>query len=283
MRNSRIGWTDHTFNPWIGCTEVSAGCDNCYARRDFDERKSLVRWGACQPRHRTSRTYWRQPHLWNAEARLTGKRPRVFCASLADWADEQVPENWKNELFLLINQCRDLNWLLLTKRIGAASDYLTRTCPMWPWPHVWIGASVENAGASDRIADLLRIPAAGHFLSCEPLLGPLNVQIAPSPAWSFDHGHLIGVDWVIASGESGPLARPTHPNWLRSLRDQCAHDGRPFFFKGWGEWTSLGGWPGSRLQPHVFPDGLCMHRVGHKASGCLLDGVEHKEVPQCLR
>lgn len=283
MKNSRIEWTDHTFNPWIGCTEVSSGCDNCYARETFDGRRKMVRWGACQPRHRTSPANWRQPYLWNAEARRTGIKPRVFCASLADVFDPEVESDWRDDLFALIAECTNLHWLLLTKRPDEARRYFQNTFFDWPWPHVWIGASVENqVAARERIPELLRIPAAGRFLSIEPMLGPVNVQVAESPEWAIDNGHLIGVDWIIAGGESGTKARPTHPNWLRALRDQCQHDGRPFLFKGWGEWASLGGWPGGRLQPYIFPDGLCMHRTGRAQSGCLIDEVEYKEVPACL-
>lgn len=283
MKNSRIEWTDHTFNPWIGCTEVSSGCDNCYARETFDGRRKMVRWGACQPRHRTSLQNWHQPYVWNQEAQRSGTHPRVFCASLADVFDSEVDDLWRSDLFTVIDDCRDLKWLILTKRLDNACEFLDMlTEAGWPWPHVWIGASVETqAQAAIRIPALIQIPAAGRFLSIEPMLGPMTVQYPAIHDW-MNSGHLIGVDWVIAGGESGKLARPTHPNWIRAMRDQCQHDGRPFFFKGWGEWASLGGWPGGRLQPFVFDDGLCVHRVGRSRSGCFLDGIEHKEVPTCL-
>ena len=285
MRNSRIEWTDHTFNPWIGCTKISAGCMNCYAERDWDHRKHLVKWGRGQPRHRTSRQNWRQPYLWNAAPNVgNGRRPRVFCASLADVFDREVPTRWRDDLFDVIDDCRNLQWLILTKRPEAAAEYLVRWIEFdWPWPHVWIGTSIENADqARARIPTLLEIPAAGRFVSCEPLLAPVDVQIAPSAEWSIEHRSLIGVDWVIAGGESGTAGRPMHPAWARSLRDQCQANDVPFFFKSWGEWSTLSEWPGNRYPARVMEDGLMMHRVGRKASGRILDGREWLEVPACL-
>lgn len=270
MKNSRIEWTDHTFNPWIGCTEISTGCRDCYARRDFEERKHLVTWGQGEPRHRTSPANWRQPYRLNAEAKRTGTRPLMFCASLADVFDKEVKDAWRTDLFDVIDDCRQLHWLILTKRPKHAREYLTRWEEFgWPWAHVWLGVSVENDDAGlARIPELIETPAAGHFISYEPLLGPVNYEIV--------------VDWVIAGGESGSKARPMHPAWVRGLRDQCQATDTPFFFKSWGEWASLSEWPGSRLEPHVFEDGLVMHRVGKRRSGAILDGREWLEVPPCL-
>lgn len=285
MKNSRIEWTDHTFNPWIGCTHVSAGCANCYAEREFDHRKHVAEWGPGKPRHRTSPVTWRQPYIWNLAAHGAATPPRVFCASLADVFDPEVSDAWRDELFGLIDDCRNLHWLILTKRLDRASAYLSRWAEFdWPWRHVWLGASVEdNDAARTRIPLLLDIPAAGRFVSCEPLMAPLSVQITPSPAWAIENRSLIGVDWVIAGGESGPKARPTHPDWVRALRHQCLANDVPFLFKGWGEWAPLSAWPGNQVQGHCFPDGLVVHRVGRRNSGRLLDGREWQEVPACLR
>jgi protein gp37 len=180
----------------------------------------------------------------------------VFCASLADVFDNAVDPAWRADLFKLISETPDLDWLLLTKRIGNAGAYLddamaALSCrmPSWahaPWPKVWIGATIVNQEEADRdIPKLLATPAAKRFLSIEPLLGPVTFRWAQ---W-VDHqavsrrdghvGHLEGlrrIDWVIVGGESGVGARPMHPDWARPLRDQCVEAGVPFLFKQWGEW-----------------------------------------------
>lgn len=143
--NSAIEWTDHTFNPWIGCTKVSPGCDHCYAEARMDTRLHRVNWGAGQPRRLTKT--WGDPVRWNKahEAFFAkhGRRQRVFCASLADVFDNEVPENWRIDLFALIEQTPQLDWLLLTKRIGNAAKYLPWSACSAPWPNVWIGATAR--------------------------------------------------------------------------------------------------------------------------------------------
>ncbi|MET3554906.1 phage Gp37/Gp68 family protein [Burkholderia sp. 567] len=293
--NSKIEWCDHTFNPWIGCTKVSPACDHCYAERSTPARALGVEWGTHAVRYRTSAANWQKPLAWNNrpffECRVCGwrgnrpamdaggpvcpnaqclpigvvpARPRVFCASLADVFDNAVDPAWRQDLFALIAQTPNLDWLLLTKRIGNARAMLNEvvdemSCGLntWdelPWPGVWIGATVVNQAEADRdIPKLLAVPARVRFLSIEPMLGPIDL-LWPETLWpegparccsghecgcggqAIDPWLIYGVNWVIAGGESSPGARPMHPNWARDLRDQCASAGVPFLFKQWGEW-----------------------------------------------
>ncbi|MBI5255386.1 MAG: phage Gp37/Gp68 family protein [Burkholderiales bacterium] len=310
--NSKIEWTDHTFNPWTGCTKVSPGCDGCYAEA-WAKRSGTVAWGTGEPRRRTTDANWRLPLKWNAQAEREGRRFRVFCASLADVFDNEVPTAWRVDLLRLIEATPHLDWLLLTKRIGNVErmlDEAARLMPevlMWPLPNVWLGATVVNQAEADRdIPKLLGVPARIRFLSIEPMLGPIKMDqrlIAPIEGTS-QHGQRF-VDWIIAGGESGPHARPAHPNWFRSLRDQCAVAGVPFLFKQWGEWgptwfeahAHLGfGAPkdpagelsiaGTRVIVGPLRNGDVLEQLwpiqrhGKKAAGRLLDGVEHNGVPR---
>lgn len=254
--NSKIEWTHHTFNPWVGCTKVSPACDHCYAE-GWAKRSGMVQWGPHAERRRTTESNWRQPLKWNAEAERLGVRYRVFCASLADVFDNAVPAQWRADLFRLIAETPNLDWLLLTKRIGNVASMLGdyKTVPLLP--NIWIGASIVNQEEADRdIPKLLAVPAAKRFLSMEPLLGPVDLTRVVYPAFkqkdentpyvAYDtlRGHMIGpddvglpkLDWVIVGGESGPGARPMHTAWAQALRDQCHAAGVSFLFKQWGEW-----------------------------------------------
>ncbi|RQR11316.1 phage Gp37/Gp68 family protein [Burkholderia stagnalis] len=256
--NSKIEWTDHTFNPFIGCTKVSPGCDNCYAEHLMDKRMHKVVWGPHGERVRTAASTWRQPIRWNAAHAeffvAHGRRQRVFCASLADVFDNAVPDAWRADLFDLIWNTPNLDWLLLTKRIGNVAPMLREIGVDRLPDNVWLGATIVNQQEADRdIPKLLMTPARVRFLSMEPLLGPVDLtritidqQLTPTVpgrinALSTDDEDLYfqtphALDWVIVGGESGPGARPMHPNWARSLRDQCAVAAVPFLFKQWGEW-----------------------------------------------
>ena len=287
MENSAIEWTTHTFNPWMGCTKVSPGCKFCYAETLMDTRYGKVKWGPQGRRVRTSDANWRKPLAWNRAAEFARKRARVFCASLADVFEVKVDQaaamtGWRAELWNLIGQTPWLDWLLLTKR----PEFVGRMVPPeWMtgyWPaNVWIGTSVENQEyAEKRIPELLKVPAAVRFLSCEPLLG----QVDLTAAGAIYNGEYPGVNWVIVGGESGRDARPMHPDWARSLRDQCQAAGVPFFFKQWGEWSET--YPlGTPLQKRgcvwtaPWDDGVQMWRVGKKRAGRLLDGREWNELP----
>src|SRR6185437_13012780 len=172
--NSRIEWCDHTFNPWLGCTKVSPACDNCYAESWAKRTGQAHLWNG--ERRRTSEANWRQPLKWNREAEASGIRRKVFCASLADVFDNQVPEKWRADMWATITITPNLDWLLLTKR----PQNIPKMLPiMWGdgWPNVWLGTTAENQEEADRrIPHLLKVPARVHFLSCEPLLGPVNLD-----------------------------------------------------------------------------------------------------------
>ncbi len=238
--NTAIEWADHTFNPWVGCTKVSPGCDHCYAEGWAKRagKAAGVEWGG--ERRRTSEANWRKPLQWNDQAQRVGRRFRVFCASLADVFDNQVPPVWRADLFDLINATPHLDWLLLTKRIGNAWKMMADACGVsqlslkLPLPNVWLGDSVVNQAEADRdVPKLLAVPARVRFLSVEPMLGPIQLG---------EHGLHGGpgqLDWVICGGESGHGARAMHPDWARNLRDQCAAAGVPFLFKQWGEWLPI--------------------------------------------
>ncbi|MBY0430173.1 MAG: phage Gp37/Gp68 family protein, partial [Rhodospirillales bacterium] len=225
--NSKIEWTDHTFNPWVGCIKVSEGCVNCYAE-GWAKRSGLVEWGPKGERRRTSPANWRKPYKWDRDS--ASSCVKVFCASLADVFENHpsIDPQWRADLWTLISSTPHLLWLLLTKR----PENIVRFLPegwMMGYPNVWLGTTVENQEQAEaRIPHLLATPAARRFVSCEPLLGPLTLPLLHPP-----HARL---DWVIVGGESGPKARPMHPDWARSLRDQCADAGVPFLFKQWGEW-----------------------------------------------
>ena len=179
MENSKIEWTDHTFNPWIGCQKVSPGCDHCYAETMMDHRYGKVEWGPHGERKRTSDENWKKPVKWNREAeafrRNHGHRPRVFCASLADVFDNQVPAAWRKDLFELIRKCDKMDWLLLTKR---PQNILKMLPPDWGagYPNVWLGMTAEDQPHFDqRWKHLQKIPASIKFVSYEPALGPLHL------------------------------------------------------------------------------------------------------------
>lgn len=250
MTNSHIQWTDHTFNPWRGCTKCSPGCANCYAENDIGVRFGKIKWGPTEPRVRTSAA-WNDPVRWNRQALKAGTRQRVFCASLADVFEDNVQvAPWRDELHALIEQTPWLDWLLLTKRPEVAHCYYQgRPVP----DNVWMGVTAENQGMADkRIPVLENIPARVRFLSCEPLLSSVDLSGALSRGC---------INWVIVGGESTVMnvqtQRPMELGWARSIRDQCAIYNTAFFFK------QVGG--------HL-------HK-GRKAGGTLLDGISYLAVP----
>ena len=285
--NSAIEWTHHTFNPWIGCTKVGPGCDNCYAA-DLATVRMGVKWGAGEERRHTAASTWKQPRAWNRKAEAAGIRYRVFFASLADVFDNEVPAEWRAELFQLIRETPYLDWLLVTKRIGNAAK-MAEAAGGWPG-NIWLGISVVNQAEADRdIPKLLTtFGPRFRFLSMEPLLGPVHIR----DHWLIHHhpGD-AAIDWIIVGGESGPRARPMHPDWARSLRDQCEEAGVPFLFKQWGEWfpygetdadghvnvRTMGEKPGKW---HEWQNaGGFSVRIGKKEAGRLLDGVQHDGYP----
>ena len=326
--NTKIEWADHTFNPWIGCTKVSPACDACYAEA-WSKRYGRAAWGLGEPRQRTSAATWRAPLRWNEGAKRSGQPKFVFCASLADVFDNEIPPQWRADLFDLITATPSLVWLLLTKRIGNVEK---RCPPVAEWPaNAWLGATVCNQQEADR--DIPKLLTAKYtlgvqrvFLSCEPMLWPIDLTRIPMSAQINDgdvfrdadvnclNGLMLvyrpgidalvrspcTIDWVICGGESGPNARPMHPDWARALRDQCAAAGVPFFFKQWGEWiggevysigssqgharhqdaaqSQLGGLPSHWWSGDVA-GGVISTKVGKARAGRLLDGVEHNARP----
>lgn len=266
--------------------------------------------GPGAPRRRTSKANWRKPLQWNANHAAFfaehGRRQRVFCASLADVFDNAVDPAWRIDLQDLIELTPHLNWLLLTKRIGNAMHMLKSHDWCAGRDNVWLGATVVNQEEGDRdIPKLLATPARVKFLSLEPLLGPVDVSEYLTPSFPYCHGFVQGehmeqdycgrcagyksdpihrfgmrdsIDWVIVGGESGPAARPMHPQWARSLRDQCASARVPFLFKQNGEWLSVSEVAGAGVH-HQFEDGSTIRRVGKRAAGRTLDGRTHDEFP----
>lgn len=229
MSLSSIEWTHYTFNPWWGCAHVSPGCTNCYAE-SMAKRYGHAVWGKPAPRRFLSDAHWREPLKWNREVEKTGKH-LVFCASMADVFESREDlqdERWR--LWDLIESTPNLTWQLLTKR----PENVMSMVPS-PWssqqfpPNVWLGCTVEDqARAEERIPWLLKAPARTRFLSCEPLLEPLDLWPWLDPA---DNGYEsggpmgwipeVGIHWVIVGGESGPGARPFHLAWARHLVTQC--------------------------------------------------------------
>ena len=217
MENSKIEWTDHTFNPWVGCSKVSPACDDCYAeawaKRTGQHEQPWGEW-----RRRTSPANWKLAIKWDRQAQKAGVRKKVFCASLADVFDDQVPNEWRDDLWSLIERTQHLDWLLLTKRPENIKDMLPEN---WGdgWPNVWLGITVESQReANRRIPHFEQIPAIIKFLSCEPLLENLYLT-------------LYGIDWVICGGESGSNARHMQEKWAQYLKLTCYENGVAFFMK----------------------------------------------------
>lgn len=313
--NTHIEWASATWSPVTGCTRVSPGCINCYiertppfrmAHRRFDKDGIGGSTGVqLHPERLAIPLHWRKPR-------------RIFVCSLADLFHDDVPDEYIAHVFAAMQSCAAHTFQVLTKRPHRMRSLLTSEAfwsavadfgeivmaqkpsraQLWPdhgqkhgyLPNVWVGTSVESGQWAWR-ADVLRgTPAVVRFLSCEPLLGPLP---------DLD---LTGIGWVIAGGESGPGARPMHPQWARGLRDQCTAAGVPFFLKQWGEWAperGLNHSEGNGRRLHyartflrsdgscaVLGDGggpgECLERVGKKRAGRLLDGREWSEFPQAV-
>lgn len=299
---SDIEWTGETWNPVRGCAKVSPGCKNCYAMR-FAHRFS----GEGQPYEGLTRLSPHGPE-WTGkfafaadmlDKPLRRKKPTVyFVNSMSDLFGEGVSDEQIAAVFGVMAATPQHTFQILTKRaermrewmewvaslnVNARVDIAAKTglfCAGWPLPNVWLGVSVEDQKRRPRIDDLRRTPAAIRFLSLEPLLEDLGKL------------ELNGVDWVICGGESGHGARPMHPDWARSLRDQCADAGVPFFFKQWGEWLSVtGGTRESRLERedilqceevpcYIWSDNAASYRVGKRAAGRILDGRTHDGLPR---
>lgn len=243
---TKIEWCHHTFNPWRGCTKVSAGCTHCYAETMSKRNpKTLGVWGDSGTRVVASEAMWREPLKWDKAAVKAGERRRVFCASLADWLEDR-PELVapRVRLYHLIEQTKNLDWLLLTKRIEnyqrfQGGDGVPRSWTESVRSNVWLGVSVENQAAADeRISLLKQTPAAVRFLSVEPLLGPVRLPFRyGDDPYHGDYGQSLihqAIDWVIVGGESGPGARPCNVEWIRSIVRQCSDTDVACFVKQLG-------------------------------------------------
>jgi protein gp37 len=332
MQNSKIEWCDHTANFWSGCTKVSPACAHCYAETLAKRFPHFGQWGEGKPRAWHGKNAIKDLRRYNKVAGCfpMNPRPRVFINSLSDWLDDEVPVEWLVELLEAIHICRNLDFLLLTKRpqnflprmqaalqTDKARTSMQLGCQIanWitghRWKNVWIGTTAENQEWADkRIPLLLDIPASIRFLSCEPLLGPLDLTPLIVGEGSLMHvatnSRMAGIHWIICGGESGPHARPMHPKWARTLRDQCAQADVPFFFKQWGEWLPLTPlydgrdedaedgcnpdrtavlhdnghlWPWEHGQPPIENSPWIIERTGKHAAGRLLDGIEHSAFP----
>lgn len=320
--HTAIEWCDATLNLWWGCTKVSEGCKHCYADA-WSKRHGRAVWGPNGTRVEVKS--WRSTlKKISKRAKAENRRLRVFVQSMSDTFEGpetmggEKSANWaivqqlQDEILSAVFDYPDIDFLFLTKR----PENILSVCHKhdepngfggyigWSFPpNFWIGTSVEDQKTADeRIPHLLKVPAAVRFLSCEPLLGPVDLKPrfwlnsgccgapsgieCPDTVCPYKTGKPCNaVDWVICGGESGPKARPMHPNWARSLRDQCQAAGIPFFFKQWGEWapdrnaigdlvrTVSGQWQGEQSST----------RVGKKKAGRILDGRTWDEFPEVAR
>jgi protein gp37 len=274
---SKIEWTDSTFNPWVGCTKLqgpngaASACDYCYAEK-WAKRSGQVEWGN-HSRRRTTEAYWRNPVAWNNQARsfqvANRRRQRVFCASLADVFDNQADPVWRSDLFKLIRSCSQLDWQLLTKRPQNIPKMLPSD---WGdgYPNVWLGTTAEDAAAyRQRVPYLLKAPAAIHFVSYEPAIGPLG-QLEINGLYP---------DWLIIGGESGvrsDLVRLTDPRWARDAIAECRRLGAAPFLKQWGTY---------RNNPYVIEAGHSIQQAmkidppENGKGGAKLDGRLWRDFP----
>jgi protein gp37 len=264
---SKIEWTDHTFNPWTGCTNVSPGCDHCYAEA-WSKRSGHVKWGN-NPRKRTTEAYWKAPHIWQARAaefaaRNGGRRQRVFCASLADVFDNQAEKAWRRDLFTLIRETPSLDWLLLTKRPQNIKKMLPPDWGEEGYHNVWLGFTAEDQDRYDqRWKVLAAVPAVVRFVSYEPAIGPLRLSDAE-----------LQPDWLISGGESGPGARPMNPQWARDVVADCRRLGITPFFKQWGSYDNN---PLVREAGNAIDAAKELDTFGK--GGGMIDGVLVREFP----
>jgi protein gp37 len=316
-QNTKIEWTNVTWNPTTGCTKVSAGCKNCYAEVMSKRLAAMGKekyQGILTDSSRFNGTV--RTHEDALRIPFTWRKPRkVFVNSMSDLFHEDVPFAFIDKVFAVMALTPHHTYQILTKRPDRMAEYMTtpnregeiKGCAWnmlgympkknnagmkakWPLPNVWLGTSVEyQQTANERIPHLLDCPAAVRFLSCEPLLGAVDLTaishddfIQTNALGNEHNGVFKRVNWVIAGGESGPKARPMHPEWARGLRDQCKVAGVAFFFKQWGEWlaTPYGGQGSAEFnwceRGETFQ---WMCKVGKHKSGRLLDGVEHNAFP----
>jgi protein gp37 len=223
--NSGIEWTETTWNPTTGCDRISAGCDNCYALTLAKRLKAMgsAKYQADGDPRTSGPGFGVTVHNDALDAPLHWRKRRtVFVNSMSDLFHAKVPTSFVQRVFEVMAATPQHTYQVLTKR----ARRLARLAPTMEWPaNVWMGVSVENSDVLHRVDELRTVPAAVRFLSCEPLLGPL------------DRLDLDGIGWVIVGGESGPHARPVAAEWITNIRDACNDHEVPFFFKQWGGFT----------------------------------------------
>lgn len=283
---TKIQWTESTWNPVSGCSKVSPGCKSCYAERLAKRLPASHAAGkpfsevVCHPDRLAIPLHWRKPR-------------RIFVCSMGDLFHPDVPFEFIARIWSVMHDCPQHTFQILTKRPARMAEWLFRvsTCEGMPLPNVWLGVTAEDQQRADeRIPLLLKCPAAVRFVSVEPMLGPVRLGLEPGPAVGLPEGKAWrpanpgSLDWIICGGESGPGARPMHPDWVRSIRDMCKSAGVPFFFKQWGEWAPYdrGRIEGSTLATPYSLDGPPIH-VGRRLAGCTLDGRTHDEFPEVSR
>lgn len=314
--NTTIEWATKVWNPLRGCSKVSEGCRNCYAARQAHRFSGPGLPYEDLTQKTTAGVNWTGkinlvPKILDEPLRWR-KSERVFVNSMSDLFHENVPITFIHDVFKVMAEANWHTFQVLTKRperMRAVVDYIkplflgmvfNGSKVEWPLPNVWLGVSVENQKAADeRIPLLLQTPAAVRFLSMEPLLGPVDVPevYMKKLDWGDGPKHWPDgagiIDWIIVGGESGPHARPMHPDWAMSLRDQCQAAGVPYFFKQWGAWMPLPDyepvpiglkrvtWFGTDGQiGGEYDGGQIMVRVGKKTAGRLLDGRTWDELPE---
>lgn len=273
---TKIEWADRVWNPVVGCTPASAGCAHCYAKRIYErfyqERPSSQ--VQLHPERLDDPLHWRYPS-------------RVLVNSMSDLFHYEVSYDFIADIVETIALSPKHTFMVLTKRPKRMQFIFSEVMKILadnPLPNLWLGVTVENQQAADeRIPLLLQTPAAVRFVSVEPMLGP--VDLGNYLCLTHSKGGLtLGnyLDWVICGGETGPGARPMHPDWVVSLRDQCVNANVPFFFKSWGDWepayVSMG--LNAKYRVFTFPDRETMYRVGKKTAGRILDGEEWNEFPE---
>ena len=298
MSKTKIEWAEKVWNPVTGCSKISEGCRNCYAERMAKRLAGRCGYPTGDPfkmtlhhDHIGDPVHWRNPS-------------RIFLGSMTDLFHDDVPFYWLDKIFDIATRADRHTFLVLTKRPERMKAYFSRPDIIWPFKNVWLGVTAENQDQADkRIPILLQTPAAVRFVSVEPMLGSVDIRRyfrGCPPGCMKDalcplecgHKRKIGLDWVICGGESGPGARPMHPDWARSLRYQCHAAGVPFLFKQHGEWLHIANSPTissedckkyrtSQLAFFVESNlRATFAKVGKKKAGRLLDGQLWDQYPE---
>lgn len=297
---TKIEWAEETWNPIVGCSKVSPGCDNCYA-----EGMANRLAGIPQATNKYSNVIW--DGKWSGttsfdesalEKPFQWKKPRtIFVSSMGDLFHSTISFKSISKVFSVTQKCPQHTFLILTKRPATMWRYFQHVGITHPYLNVWLGVTAENQEQADkRIPILLSIPAAKRFVSIEPMLGPISFRWAKWKELNREQGGITNeldglrmLDWVICGGESGPGARPMHPYWARLIRDQCIITNVPFMFKQWGEWAFIHYIDGKKSFINLTPNKnkevilhdpmINMRRVGKKKAGRELDGKIWNQKP----